>query len=54
MAAFIGMDQQGWAGVWGKGGRKPGLRVRDLRCQYHLMCREGIRISVMQDGGEGH
>ena len=53
MATFIEMDQQCWAGVWGKGGMGgTGLGVRDLGCQSHLMCRKGMRISVIQDSGE--
>ena len=52
-ATFIEMDQLFWAGVWGKGGMGgTGLGVRDLGCQSHLMCRKGMRISVIQDSGE--
>lgn len=38
--------------MWGRGVWEARTESERLGCQSHLMCREGIRISVMQDGGD--
>lgn len=60
MAAFIGMEQQDWAGTMGEGrgegwGR-PGLGAKELESESCVSVssrvQKWIRISALQNGGE--